>query len=305
MGRVAILLSTYNGQRFLAAQLESFRAQTHADWVLYWRDDGSTDETPAIVRAFLDELPPERRVVAGDRGRVGATESFLRLLRRAVGDGYGLFAFADQDDVWAAEKLARGAGALAGTSPTVPALYFARQALVDAALRPIGLSPAVRQEPGFPAALTQNLATGCTLMLNRCAAERVAISAAPAAAYHDWWCYLLVAGAGGRLIWDSKPVVLYRQHAGSLIGAPASLPRRAILALRRGPGAFTELLRQHAEALADQQDLLTPATRAQITTIVQALGNGPVARFRVLCMPGLRRQTWPETVLFRFWFVLG
>lgn len=305
MSCVAILLSTYNGQRFVAAQLESFRTQTHADWVLYWRDDGSTDDTPAIVRGFLAELPPARRVIADDRGRVGATESFLRLLRHAVRDGHTLFAFADQDDVWAAEKLARGANALAGTPPLVPSLYFARQTLVDAALRPLGVSPAIRRKPGFPAALAQNVATGCTLMLNRSAAERVAASIAPAATFHDWWCYLLVAGAEGRLIWDQTPVVQYRQHDGSLVGAPASLRRRAIRALHRGPWAFMETLRQHVAALIEQPELLAPSTQVQIGRIADTLRRGPVTRLHVLCMPGFRRQTWSETFLFRLWFVLG
>ena len=99
MGCIAVLLSTYNGQRFLAGQLDSLRAQAQQDWVLYWRDDGSSDATSAILRAFLDDLPG-RVVALDDPGRYGATESFLRLLRAAVRDGHETLAFADQDDVW-------------------------------------------------------------------------------------------------------------------------------------------------------------------------------------------------------------
>ncbi len=354
MARVAILLSTYNGQRFLAEQLDSVAAQSYRDWVLYWRDDGSTDATRRLTRVFLDRLGPGRAVRLDDNGRVGATESFLRLLRAAVRDGQQMVAFADQDDVWLPEKLARGAAALdpcrndrpgigtnpplplageigphrgpgegalgetldrrcAPTSPVspgeasgdVPALYFARQQLVDAGLRPIGLPPPLRRPPGFPAALTQNLATGCTLMLNRAAAELVAASTAPAAACHDWWCYLVVAGAGGRLLSDATPTVLYRQHAGNVVGAPASSLSRGLAAVRRGPDAFMNILRQNVFALADQPHLLAPAAAAQAMAIARALRGGPLDRWRALRLPGLRRQTWQETLVFRLWFLLG
>jgi len=304
MGCIAVLLSTYNGQRFLAGQLDSLRAQAHQDWVLYWRDDGSSDATTAILRAFLDDLPG-RVVALDDPGRYGATESFLRLLRAAVRDGHETLAFADQDDVWLSDKLARGAAALASVPPAMPALYFARQRLVDPELRPLGLSLPIRRPPGFPAALTQNLATGCTQMLNRAAAELVAASAAPASANHDWWCYLLIAAAGGRLLHDATPTVLYRQHAGNTIGAPTGFFWRAIAAMRRGSAAFTSVLRQNVAALADQPHLLAPSAREQVGVLAEALRGGMLDRMRALRMPGLRRQTWPETLVFRLWFMLG
>ncbi len=206
---------------------------------------------------------------------------------------------------WLSDKLARGIAALGAVPATVPALYFARQRLVDTELRPLGWSPPVRGPLGFPAALTQNLATGCTLMLNRAAGELVAASAAPAAANHDWWCYLLIAAAGGRLLNDPTPTVLYRQHAGNTIGAPASFFWRALAAWRRGPAAFTSVLRQHVAALADQPHLLAPSAREQVTILARALRGGMLDRMRALRMPGLRRQTWPETLVFCLWFMLA
>ena len=189
---VAILLSTYNGAPFLSEQLHSLLAQTHRDWVLYWRDDGSSDGTQEIARCFLAGLPTERAVILPQDGRVGSTESFLRLLRTAVAAGHAAFAFADQDDIWLPEKLARGIAALRQVADDMPALYCARQMLVDARLHPIALSRPVRRRPGFPAALTQNIATGCTMLLNPVAAALVGRSQPPAASMHDWWCYLLV-----------------------------------------------------------------------------------------------------------------
>ncbi len=236
--RVAILLSTYNGAQFLAEQLASLRGQTLSGWRLYWRDDGSSDATPGLMQAFVDELGPERAVVLAGDGRVGATESFLRLLRAASRDNDAV-CFCDQDDIWLPHKLAQGVSALGKIAPVVPALYCARQELVDETLRRIGLSPAVRHVWGFPAALAQNIATGCTVVLNGEAAGLVAASRAPAAAFHDWWCYLVVSAAGGEVRFDAEPVVRYRQHGENAVGAPVSVLRRGIAALRRGPTAFS------------------------------------------------------------------
>lgn len=306
--RVAILLSTYNGARFLRAQLDSLVAQTHADWVLYWRDDGSSDASVEIMHGFAAMLGDQRcRCADGSGTHLGPTASFMALLAEAVSRGEALdaIAFADQDDVWLPEKLARGAAALATAAPDTPALYCARQVLVDAELRRIALSGLPGRDPGFPASLTQNVATGCTVMLNRAAMLLVASSTPSTASLHDWWCYLLVTAAGGRFLQDEEPVVLYRQHPGNFVGAPPSMLRRAVAALRRGPGVFMNVLRQNVAALAAQPDLLSPAARRDVLRIQQALQGGVLARLRVMFVPGLHRQTWQETVLFRLWFLVG
>lgn len=301
--RVAILLSTFNGAQHVADQLASLRGQTLSGWRLYWRDDGSSDATPALMRAFLDELGADRVAVLPGEGRVGATESFLRLLRAAASDN-DIVCFCDQDDIWLPHKLEHGVRALHQIADDIPALYCARQVLVDEDLRRIGLSPVVHRVPLFPAPLAQNIATGCTVMLNRQAAELVAASRAPASAYHDWWCYLVVSASGGQIRFDARPVVLYRQHGENAVGAPATLLRRGAAALRRGPRPFASLFRQHVAALIDQPHLLSPSTRRQLQTIADALEGGMLRRL-VVPPQGLNRQTWPETLLFRLWFVLA
>ena len=123
--------------------------------------------------------------------------------------------------MWLPEKLARGVEALDGVAAGTPALYCARQSLVNAALRPIRLSARVTDPPGFPQALTQNIATGCTVMLNADAVRLIAGAREPPDTLHDWWAYLVVTAAGGRVLIDDEPTVLYRQHAGNAVGVPA------------------------------------------------------------------------------------
>jgi hypothetical protein len=214
-------------------------------------------------------------------------------------------AFADQDDVWLPFKLSRAVRALAALPREAPAIYSARQVLVDATLNTLGVSPLLSGPPRFPASLTQNLATGCTVTMNQAAARLVAGSQAPPGCQHDWWAYLLVTAAGGRFLTDAEPVVLYRQHGRNAVGAPRSFLRRGWAALRRGPGVFMGVLRQNVAALDAQRHLLTPEAQAQLDQIQQALRGGPLRRMAALRLPGLRRQSWAEQMVFRLWFMIG
>ncbi len=312
--RVAILLSTYNGVSFLREQLDSLLAQSHENWVLYWRDDGSSDATVEVLHSFAASAGQGRCVrLLHPEGRQGVTASFLSLLRAAVpslGEADAV-AFADQDDVWLPEKLARGLTALHGPDARaedggrLPALYCARQVLVDAWLNRIALSERHCAPTGFPAALAQNVATGCTIMLNREAARLVAASRAAPATLHDWWCYLVVTAAGGRVLRDDTPVVLYRQHGSNVIGAPHSWWQRGLGAIKRGPQVFMAVLRQHVAALREQPELLSGAAHAELSAIARALEGHWWQRLAVLRIPGLSRENWAETLVFRAWFMLG
>jgi hypothetical protein len=301
---VAILLSTRNGAAFLGEQLDSLLAQSYTDWQIYWRDDGSEDRTPALMREFAAGVGAGRVMDLNDNlGHVGITESFLGLLRRAPRGR--IVAFADQDDVWLPEKLARGVKALKAMPSQVPGLYCARQHLVAADLRHVKDSPRVGGRLGFPQAMTQNVATGCTVMLNGQAAQLLADAQTPEGTLHDWWAYLLVSAAGGKVVLDDTPTVLYRQHANNAVGVPLSPGRRAWAALRRGPGVFMSTFRAHMLALEAQKELLSPEAQETLGLISEGLHDGFSLRIRALRHPGLKRQSWAETQLFRLWFLLG
>jgi hypothetical protein len=302
---VAILLSTFNGERYLAEQLQSYIAQTHGNWRLYWRDDGSTDNSPALMAAFANGLGEGRCVRLPEDGQLRATASFLALLRLALRGNSSLFAFSDQDDVWLEDKLAHAVATLGQVPENRPALYFCARTLVDSALRPIGQAPVLRRPPGFPAALTQNVIPGCCMILNRAAAELIDAAQAPDKTWHDWWCYLVVSAGDGLVIEGSSSDILYRQHAGNLVGEPFRFWRRTAAAVRRGRNPFISLFWRHVAALQARPGLLPDRTCTTLATIVDASRGGPIGRARALFIPGFVRQTWLETLVFRLWFLLG
>jgi glycosyltransferase involved in cell wall biosynthesis len=283
--------------------LQSLLDQQDTGWRLLWRDDGSSDRSAELVEAFAQANPGRVSRLRDPPARLGVAAAFHALACAASPETS--LAFCDQDDVWLPEKLTRARTALAAIPAGRPALYASRQMLVDATLRPIGRSPALRRPPDFAMALTQNLATGCTVVLNPPAAALFRAAPPPSGSLHDWWCYILVMAAGGELIFDDTPSVLYRQHAANVIGAPASRPARALAALRRGPAPVMALLRTHLATLLAHSELLTPDALQTTSGIDTALREGPSARLRALRHHNLRRQTSAQTALFALWFLSG
>jgi len=300
---ITILLSTYNGEKFLREQLDSFKTQTLTDWRVLWRDDGSTDSTVAIMRAFTAEMGPGRCVEsAGSGPHYGAAPSFLRLLAEAAGEP--IVAFADQDDVWLPDKLLRAVGRINEAGGT-PALYCAQQFLVDEHLRGHRLSARHVNPPGFPACLTQNIANGNTLVMNREAAALVTAIPSPEGTVHDWWSYIVVSACGGQVFFDAQPQVLYRLHKRNLIGRARPLPGRALAAMRRGSGIFMTMMRRHANTLAANPEILAPDAAADLALVQSGLKGSFSNRFGALRCPRFKRRTALENILFRYWFITG
>lgn len=162
---VAILLSTYNGAAYLPEQLDSLAAQTCRDWVIYASDDGSQDDTVAILHDYQRRLGKERLVILKGP-RQGFAANFLATLKHANGRA-DFFAFCDQDDFWEPEKLERGLSWAQRQEEDLPALYCSRTRLIDAEGRAIGYSPPVpsraelRQRPGAKHRWRQHHAVQC------------------------------------------------------------------------------------------------------------------------------------------------
>ena len=145
---VCILLSVYNGARFLPAQLKSLVDQSHSNWVLLWRDDGSQDNSRQIMEHFADEVGQHRvKQLLEPVGQVGITSSFMHLLSNTP-DEAAFFAFCDQDDVWLPDKLTRAVKSFQTVKATEAGFYCARQKLVDENLCPLGLSPKINRQHG-------------------------------------------------------------------------------------------------------------------------------------------------------------
>lgn len=208
-GKVQILLSTYNGERYLKEQIESLLRQTYPHVEILIRDDGSTDATGSILKDY--EKQYEQIHVFLEKN-VGVTESFFSLLARSDGD---YIAFCDQDDIWLEQKVERAVEKLLGIQ--APALYCSNKILVDGEANKLVDNGRKRLRPGFGNAVIESICTGCTAVLNQALAENIKRHRPKNAVLHDWWCYL-VASYVGQVVFDEESYIWYRQHGGNVVG---------------------------------------------------------------------------------------
>lgn len=216
-----MLLSTYNGERYICEQLESLLAQEGVRLNLYIRDDGSTDSTQTMIEDYVHRYPEIIKYYPA--ANVGAKGSFFELMELAYvnKDDSHYFAFCDQDDVWDKQKLLRAVTLLSEENGTVPLMYCSTTQMVDAELLPLSIWP---NSPSKPLtvynALVENIAVGCTTVLNK-EALQLLISHLPKqqdhVIMHDWWSYLCIS-TFGKVVFDEKPFIKYRQHSSNVLG---------------------------------------------------------------------------------------
>lgn len=216
--RVAVLLSSFQGEKYISEQIASVLSQLPADGRLIIRDDGSTDRTVQCIEKFEDV---RINVTLGEN--CGFVESFLILLSQAPKEA-DVVMLCDQDDVWLPNKVQRAIDHLESFGDA-PALYCSRLLLVNADLVQIGISPNWPKMPSFQNALAENIVTGCTAALNRAALILITRHGDKNNIFfHDWWLYL-VTSAFGTVIFDPTPTILYRQHGKNAIGMGGGLRR--------------------------------------------------------------------------------
>lgn len=219
--QIDILMPTYQGEAFIAAQIDSILQQSVSQFRLIIRDDGSTDNTVAIISEKAKQDPRITFVQADHNQGVIANISALMSLSRA-----NYVMLADQDDIWLpqkAEQTLAGMKQLEAHFGELPLLVHTDLTVVDAQLKNIHPSfwsyakLNVWKMHSLNRLLVQNVVTGCTMMMNR----RLLELSAPipkSALMHDWWI-ALVAASTGKIGYIPSPTILYRQHASNQLGA--------------------------------------------------------------------------------------
>jgi len=209
-----IALSTYNGGKYLNEFLDSLKQQTYRDFKLIVRDDASIDDSVKI----LEECDLIEKLFIADKN-FGVVESFNFLLKYFIDSGDEYLLFADQDDIWNKDKVEI---LLRNANNSYPMLIHSDLAVVDEKLNLINgsffeykkLNPYLNKLSDI---LFQNIATGCTMLINRKLASLV-YPIPKEAIMHDWWIFL-VASIFGEIKFLDEALLLYRQHDNNTIGA--------------------------------------------------------------------------------------
>ncbi|MBP0132110.1 MAG: glycosyltransferase family 2 protein [Nitrosospira sp.] len=288
--RIAILLCTYQGQRFLQEQLDSFAAQSYPNWELWVSDDGSKDGTHDILERAKGRLGDRMSIHNGPQE--GFCANFLSLACKAdIQTDY--YAYSDQDDIWQADKLQRAVAKLSAVPHGTSAVYCSRTLVVDANDKSICMSPLFAKTPSFANALMQNIGGGNTMVFNE-AARKLLITAGDKVnvVTHDWWVYLLVSGCGGQVFYDATPTVRYRQHGNNLVGMNSSWRARLKRIHLLLQGRFRHWNDLNTSALEPVRDLLSLTSRRTLDEFLAARKKSLIPRLVGLKRSGVYRQSW-------------
>lgn len=304
--QIDVLLATYNGARFVAEQIDSILAQGHPHLRLLIRDDGSTDQTPAILAQYAARWPEKVAVLDGG-GNLGPSGNFSALLQQATAPYVML---SDQDNVWLPGRidglLARIERLEAELGPQRPILVHSDLTVTDEALRPLCPSFWSYQHldpwrgSTLNRLLVQNVVTGCAVMLNRALAQK-ARPIPPEAVMHDWWL-ALVAAALGRLDCLPESGILFRQHGTNQIGAvrwdlPHVLHKAATFWDRRLVTKGMQETQRQARAFGERFDgELTPAHREAVQAYAGLGQQGFLQRRLLVVRHGFYRTGWLRNV---------
>lgn len=251
---IAILLSTYNGERFLRQQVDSLLNQGFKNWKLYIRDDGSTDNTISIIQEYTQTHPNKIYLDSSNTDNLGAGKSFMYLLQNTEANYY---MFCDQDDVWKTDKIEITFNKILDLEylhgKETPIGVFTDLEVVDenlATLMP-SLWKGDNRNPDFIKDFYQQWTNrhatyGCTLMINKRAKDIVL----PYRQFegiqggHDNWIEYILIKKG---VYDyvDQPTILYRQHGKNVAGANTGYTySKEVIRLLKNPFKYLKKLKK-------------------------------------------------------------
>lgn len=287
---IVILMCTYNGEKFLTEQLDSFLNQTHKNIVVWVSDDGSTDGTLGIIKQYQKKFEKNRLKIINGPGK-GSVINFLSLLCHSdIKADY--YSFADQDDIWCSDKLSNALLKINKLPKTIPILYGSRTKIVAEDGVEIGLSPVFSKTPCFKNALVQSIAGGNTMLMNDAAVDIMRKAGPVEVVSHDWWAYMLISGAGGTVIYDSYPSLLYRQHDNNQIGSNASWIARLKRINLLLAGSFRKWNTINITALFKVKNLLSKENKVILEQFENARNSSLFQRMIKLWQIKIFRQTF-------------
>lgn len=205
--KVAIVMSTYNGEKYIKQQLDSLLNQTYKNIHIFIRDDGSKDNTLSILEKYEND---NITLIKGEN--CGFVKSFFDLLKQV--DRYDYYAFCDQDDVWMENKIERTVNMLSKLDETKPNLYFSNSDYYDIDLNFVA-NGEINKIYNFRNSLVECVSQGMTMCINKVARDMLVENIPKNCISHDCWIYMLCAGLGN-MVYDKESLVKYRRHTTSV-----------------------------------------------------------------------------------------
>lgn len=302
MPEVCVLLSAYNGEKYIGEQIDSILAQTYGNIRLYVRDDGSADGTADILREY--EREGKLRCIRGENK--GFIDSFFELLKICGDAEY--YAWCDQDDVWLPEKIERAVKVLEENkgAEELPMLYFSDYDYYDENMDFQGHGLDYRRGPSFANSLMDCISLGFTSVFNRRAREKMAEHIPKYSCGHDWWTYMLCA-AFGKVIYDrGQYMVKYRRLEKSVSPGGKNFIELQVWRFQKFflNGYFEKIRMQLREFAFLYGKELKPEDRKVLWLFIRKRYSF-LRAIRKACYPVWFRQGMVEECMVRILFLIG
>ena len=214
MKKILVLLSSYNGEKYIEEQIDSLLKQEEVEVSILVRDDGSNDGTIKILERY--EKEGHISLIKGKN--LGWKKSFMELIYNS--SDYDYYAFCDQDDIWLPQKLKVAVDCLELMPSDAPNLYGSNLRYYRDGVDK-GLVRMKKIKPSLQTALIKNLTAGCTMVFNKELRNRVQKNPPQIDFPHDYWVYQ-VASLLGNVYYDHDSYILYRQHDSNQLGVTIS-----------------------------------------------------------------------------------
>ncbi len=295
--QIIILMSTYNGENYLDEQIKSIYAQTYKKFKVYVRDDGSQDLTREILNRYKQQYD-NFEWFSGENE--GVSKSFFSLMGMIPLED-AIYVFADQDDVWLPHKLQHIYKVFETDDNVKPVLYCGDTILVDHKLQILkekNLGENI--QPSFGNALIENICIGCTSGMNGCLLAKLVEKIPQHEVMHDWWFYL-TAACYGTVIYDSEPLIYYRQHEGNVIGSGVTKSSRLARRLRNHKRHKNQISKQ-AEEFSEIYQVC--GDNAYLVECIKRYKDSLKACWKLVTNKEIYRQRSLDNFIFKILFVL-
>ena len=311
---VAVLMSTYNGEKYVAEQIDSILAQNLEGGVirLYIRDDGSSDATVRILKKYASEHENIIFINQEQIENLGIQKSFLSLLEYAFHDPENdYFAFSDQDDVWLKNKICEGLEVIgkAGISDK-GVLYYSNKTFTDDNLNIIREEDIKFYNDIFEV-LWKNLASGCTMILDKKLAGICLQHKPETSILHDSWIYHVAKLICCPVLFDTRSFILYRQHGDNNVGMEGAQLYHSNLGYmlkRFVPVLF--LKRKHnkqkfiTEIYSNYFDLIPEQNRRLAEDVIHYRYN-PAAKYRLIHNQYMNKRDNKSRAVWRYYILFN
>lgn len=287
--KLIVLLSTYNGEKYLRQQLDSLLRQTLLPDQIFIRDDGSKDDTMSILEEYASQYPLIRYYNGKNKGPAG---SFWELICDCEESEY--YALCDQDDVWFEDKLETAIKTLEKDDKNIPLLYCSRYTLTDKDLNPVDSNVSSLYDfSDFAHSLLYHTAPGCTFVFNHAARNKILEYDIEKeyCVIHDAIIHKVVA-LFGKVILDKDSHMYYRQHGSNQIGMNANKLEVFLGRINRFlNGKIRNYRSKSAKSLLNVYGNQIDEEKKELLRIVADYMNDPALKKKLLSMDCFKSHT--------------